>query len=243
MEIVFSSNSEHSRQALLDYVRAHKAKELRFRVVDIGGAGNPWTASIVDAYADLRQVSGAQTIMGDINDPETWQRIRSEKFDFCICSHTLEDLRDPLFVLSELQRSFRHGYIAVPNKHVEFSHIQSLHYVGYGHHRWIFTLTPTELRVIAKWPFASYFSPRRRWIAQIKASAAAGFLRNLLGRKGGLSAIGPLPWWHSELAGPNHELAFIWKGELQFSSINQDYAGDSILALAKLYRDELAQGL
>jgi hypothetical protein len=38
-------------------------------------------------------------------------------------------------------------------------------------------------------------------------------------------------------------LAFIWKGRLAFEVINGDYAGESPLELALLYRDALAEGL
>src|ERR1700682_1078857 len=51
------------------------------------------------------------------------------------------------------------------------AHIESAHYVGYVHHRWIFTLVPGELRLISKWPFASYFSPRRASLLRLKAGA------------------------------------------------------------------------
>lgn len=243
MEIIFSSDAGISRQRLLDYLRPLKAQNSDFRVVDIGGAASPWSAEIVDAYVDLRPVDGFCTIVGDIHDPEIWQKIKSENFDFCICSHTLEDIRDPIFVLSQIREIFSHGYIAVPNKHVEFSHIESRLYVGYGHHRWIFTLTPHGLRLIAKWPFASHFSPSRRLLAEFKASRLANAFRRFRRRKPGLSSVGPLRWWRRDLAGPNNELAFIWKGHLEFQVINADYAGESLFSLARLYCEELATGL
>jgi len=243
MKVVFSSDSGLSRPKAVEHVRSLKAQNPRLKVVDIGGAANPWSADVADAYVDMRPVPGLRTLTGDIQDPGLWREIRSEGFDFCICSHTLEDIRDPLFVLAHIRDSFSQGYIAVPSKHVEFGHIESRRYVGYGHHRWIFTLAPQELRLIAKWPFASHFSPRRRALASFKASAAANAYRRLRGRKPGLSAIGPLPWWRRDLAGPNNELAFIWEGPLAFRVINADYAGESVLALARLYRDELAAGL
>jgi hypothetical protein len=94
---------------------------------------------------------GTDVILGDVHDPGSSRtrtarsRVRDEgpppPLRFCICSHLLEGVRDPIFVRGQLARTFRHRYIAMPNKHVEFSHCQSKRYLGYCHHRWIFTLT------------------------------------------------------------------------------------------------------
>jgi hypothetical protein len=116
-------------------LRELKAANSEFRVVDIGGAANPWSAEVADAYVDLHPVNDAPTIIGDIHDPLVWEKVRAARFNFCICSHILEDIRDPLFVLRQLSHTFEHGYIAAPNKHVEFGHIESRDYVGYAHHR------------------------------------------------------------------------------------------------------------
>ena len=148
MNIEFSSNAGMARSRLLAYLRDIKATDRRFRVVDLGGAAAPWPAEVADAFVDLHPSEHLPTITGDLHSPELWREIKSRNFDFCICSHTLEDLRDPIFVLSQIKDAFRHGYIAVPNKHVEFGHIESAHYVGYGHHRWIFTLVPGEHPII-----------------------------------------------------------------------------------------------
>jgi hypothetical protein len=243
MNIEFSSNSGMARSRLLTYLRDIRAADKRFRVVDLGGAASPWTAEVADAFVDLHPSEHLPTITGDLHSPELWREIKSRNFDFCICSHTLEDLRDPIFVLSQIKETFRRGYIAVPNKHVEFGHIESAHYVGYGHHRWVFTLVPGELRLIAKWPFASYFSPRRAPFLRFKAGALARAFRRLRSRKPGMSAGGPLPWWRRDLSGPNNELAFIWNGAIEFRAINSDYAGESTTALAQLYREALREGL
>jgi hypothetical protein len=40
----------------------------------------------------------------------------SDYFDFSFCSHTLEDLRDPIAVCRELMRVSRAGYIEMPSR-------------------------------------------------------------------------------------------------------------------------------
>ena len=57
-----------------------------------------------------------------------------KEFDFVICSHTLEDLRDPIWVCSEIVRVGKAGYIEVPSRIAESTlGIESLFYCGWYH--------------------------------------------------------------------------------------------------------------
>ncbi len=59
-------------------------------------------------------------------------------FDFCTCSHTVEDLRDPLWVCQEMMRVARRGYLEVPSQAFEMSRGREPDVpVGLSHHRWI----------------------------------------------------------------------------------------------------------
>jgi hypothetical protein len=245
VEIIYSSNRGSSKQFLLDYLRRMKAANSGWKVLDIGGAYCPWTAEVADAFADLFPIDGQDVLIGDINEEPIWEEISQLHFDFCICSHTLEDVRNSPFILARIRELFRIGYIAMPNKHVEFSHVESKHWIGYAHHRWVYTLAEHELRMIAKFPLTSFFSPPRRPIGRLTASRPFQAIKKLWTRPGriGLSDIGYLPWWRPDLAERSNELAFIWAGDLRFKAINNDYASDSIQELARLYRDELAEGL
>ena len=79
--------------------------------------------------------------------PEGWKNLNSYikkngKFDFVICRQTLEDLGHPEFVVNQLQKVAKAGWIGVPSKHFELmkgiygSNHQSR---GLHHHRWIYT--------------------------------------------------------------------------------------------------------
>jgi SAM-dependent methyltransferase len=57
-------------------------------------------------------------------------------FDFVVCSHTLEDVRDPLKVCSEIIRVGRAGYIETPSRLGE-SIMDFDKLVGGSHHRWL----------------------------------------------------------------------------------------------------------
>jgi hypothetical protein len=239
MDVLFASNAGMSRIRARAYIAECRAGNSQFSVVDIGGAADPWSGA--DCFVDFHPVEGHETITGDIHDPAVWREIAARKFHFCVCSHLLEDIRDPLFVLGKIRDTFAHGYIAVPNKHVEFGYIESRHYVGYGHHRWIYTLVGDDLRVVAKLPLASYFSPWNDLVLRLRSYLPS------LGRSDRATAhmrnAGPLRWRNSVLGAPGNELAFAWKGALKFHAINADYSGATSHELARLYREELAIGL
>src|SRR4051812_15068559 len=57
-------------------------------------------------------------IQRDICNKTPWP-FADKQFDFCICSHILEDIRDPLYVSSELMRVSKRGYIEVPSRVLE----------------------------------------------------------------------------------------------------------------------------
>lgn len=63
---------------------------------------------------------------------------KDKEFDFTICSHVLEDIRDPIWVCSELIRISKAGYIEVPSRIYELTFgIEAKNLAGASHHRWI----------------------------------------------------------------------------------------------------------
>jgi hypothetical protein len=81
-------------------------------------------------------------------------------FDFAVCSHLLEDVRDPIAVCRELNRVARAGYIETPSRLREifvkarFAALRTLAgrrpEIGMSHHRWFVELEGAHLRFIAK---------------------------------------------------------------------------------------------
>lgn len=122
------------------------------RVIDVGGAGRPFARA--DWVIDLRAY-GARGELGwdggersqerftaetwvqrDVCDRRPWP-FEDRFFDFAVCSHTLEDVRDPVWVASELQRVARAGYIEVPALAEELTYGVQGPWVGWGHHHWL----------------------------------------------------------------------------------------------------------
>jgi hypothetical protein len=64
-----------------------------------------------------------------------------KSIDFVVCSHTLEDIRDPLWVCSEINRIGKAGYIEVPSRLEEQSYGVQGPWVGWGHHHWVVDIT------------------------------------------------------------------------------------------------------
>ena len=57
--------------------------------------------------------------------------------DFIVCSHTLEDIRDPVFVCKEMVRVAKRGYLECPSRTVESSMSPVRpNVIGSPHHRW-----------------------------------------------------------------------------------------------------------
>jgi hypothetical protein len=88
-------------------------------------------------------------IVRDICDREPFP-FADDELDFAICSHTLEDVRDPVWVCAELQRVARAGYIEVPSRLEEQSYGVHGPWVGWSHHRWLIDVGEAGLEFVFK---------------------------------------------------------------------------------------------
>jgi hypothetical protein len=90
-------------------------------------------------------------VQRDICERTPWP-FRDHQFDFVICSHTLEDVRDPLWVCSELVRVGKRGYIEVPSRAAESTMGKERPgMAGLSHHRWLIDITGTHIQFVPKW--------------------------------------------------------------------------------------------
>ena len=97
-------------------------------------------------------------VQRDICDHEPWP-FDDDQFDFVVCSHTLEDVRDPVWVCSEIVRVGRAGYLEVPSRIAEQSRGVQGDWVGWGHHHWFVDLDPVASEV--EFVFKSHVLHRR----------------------------------------------------------------------------------
>jgi hypothetical protein len=124
-------------------------------VLDVGGWGRPlaradWVIDLMPHAtrglygrdgAGEERFSADTWVQRDICAHEPWPFADGE-FDFAVCSHTLEDVRDPVRVCDELRRVARAGYVEVPSRLEEQSPMSDQPGVGWSHHRWLIDIDP-----------------------------------------------------------------------------------------------------
>ena len=137
--------SDGNRNELIKYILENK-KRGKFTVIDIGGGVTSWSYPYVDAIIDFNDlINNNQNIKHfrlDITEPDNYNDIleyvnENGKFDFCICSHTLEDIINPIYVCKQICKISKEGYIAFPSIYRELSRFEGK-YRGYIHHRYFF---------------------------------------------------------------------------------------------------------
>ena len=157
------------------------------RVLDVGGWYCPFNLAthVIDLMpyetrrsfdaldpGDAERFSAATWTVADVCAPP-WP-FADKSFDFVICSHLLEDVRDPIAVCGELNRVARAGYVETPSRLREiFSKERlfglralggSLPEIGFYHHRWFVEVEGTHLRFTAK--TAALAEDRKRYLTR-----------------------------------------------------------------------------
>ena len=128
------------------------------KVIDVGGGAAPFPRAdyVIDSLPYAGRDSGSdgnahqqlgaaprysadRWIQIDLCDRTPWP-IADKAFDFATCSHLLEDVRDPIWICSELCRVAKAGYIEIPSRIVEQSKgVENPRHAGFCHHRWLIT--------------------------------------------------------------------------------------------------------
>lgn len=157
-------------------------------VVDIGGWACPFNRAnyIIDAepfetrgyYATfggkpsqgggVEHFSRERWIVRDVCSHEPYP-FADKSVDFVICSHTLEDVRDPLRVCEEMIRIAKRGYIEVPSRVWETCRgHESPRTAGLSHHRWLIEIAGSRIEFLMK-----YHLIHSHWRYSLPASVGA----------------------------------------------------------------------
>jgi hypothetical protein len=137
-------------------------------VLDVGGWADPFNRAdwVIDlmpyetrglyqregwapAYPDRERFTRETWIQRDVCDRVPFP-FADDELDFVICSQTLEDIRDPIWVCSELCRIAKAGYIEVPSRLEEQSWGVKGPFAGWSHHRWLIEIAQGEIEFVAK---------------------------------------------------------------------------------------------
>ena len=152
-------------------------------VLDVGGWAKPMSRA--DWVLDLQPYAtrgdygylgdpGAERftadtwVVADICDHEKWP-FADGQFDVAVCSHTLEDVRDPVWVCRELNRVARGGYVEVPSRLEEQTWGITGPWAGWAHHRWLCDVDPRAPRIEFGFKSHAVHLPRRCLPASVRA--------------------------------------------------------------------------
>jgi hypothetical protein len=132
-------------------------------VLDVGGWAVPYPRAdwVIDlmpyesrgAYGrlsdDPERFTAATWVQRDLCDRQPWP-FADDQFDFAVCAHTLEDVRDPVWVCAELNRVARAGYVEVPSRLEEQSLGVHGPWAGYSHHHWLVDVAEARVEFVFK---------------------------------------------------------------------------------------------
>lgn len=136
-----------------------------YNIVDIGGSCAPFKkANYMIDIIPYEEINWAQAkgiseprlkkenyTQFDICSRAQWP-YADKQFDYSVCSHVLEDIRDPLWVCSEIIRTSKAGYIEIPSRLYETTFgIEMKNLSGAAHHRWVIDLQGNKIRFTMKY--------------------------------------------------------------------------------------------
>jgi hypothetical protein len=156
---------------IYDYLKQLESKKGRkLSILDVGGGCSirlPNTTHVLD-FLPLRDAAKDQNVslfLGNIDLTDGWTEVfeyvkQNGKFDFVVCSHTLEDINSSEQVILNLFKVADAGMIALPTKYIETIHWETYYlqqpYMGYGHHKWIYTVKNNTLYAYPKMGHMEY---------------------------------------------------------------------------------------
>ena len=152
-------------------------------IIDVGGSLGFWCREISTDYADLIPPVAEERhkpySIVDIANPLTWDGIleyvdNHGKFEYAICTQTLEHTTNIRCAIQFLTRIAKQGFVGIPNKFVELSFDVAFgdegprrcnlsgKFRGFLPHRWIFTIKEGRLWAFPKLPFINVM--RLSWV-------------------------------------------------------------------------------
>lgn len=152
-------------RSIITQFLVEKKKDKNFKVLDIGSAADFWTEPFadvtVDYFIDLDR--SKKHFKVNIERESSWKQLldyveENGMFDFCTCSHTLEDLYYPFVAFEMIPKVAKQGWIAVPSFHREMGRgDRGQPSKGYDHHRFIYHPNDkNEILAIAKMGHMEY---------------------------------------------------------------------------------------
>lgn len=146
------------------------------KILDIGGSMKQHQGIKIDSLVDISRPEEVSYTPGKLLAKHfvrldiTKEKLpfSNKEFDFCLCTHTLEDLTNPELAINEMARVAKRGYIATPSfgSDLVFSHLDFTDWLtgarrvpGVAHHKWLFYKKGKKVRIVAK-NYPILYTPR-----------------------------------------------------------------------------------
>lgn len=137
-------------------------------IVELGPGARPF--SLATEFVGRFDAQGGKEYPGTFHQCDLSREslpYDDDSVDFLYCRHTIEDLDDPAWCLSEIARVAKAGYIETPSPIAELAYGVDAPtegivrpWRGYHHHRSIVWDSNGTLSVIAKWPFIEHLDSK-----------------------------------------------------------------------------------
>jgi ubiquinone/menaquinone biosynthesis C-methylase UbiE len=137
------------------------------KILDVGGSMKQHTELKIDTLVDIirpeeapygkSRLKAKHFVRLDLNKDKF--PFGDRQFDFCLCTHTLEDLAYPFVAIAEMERVAKRGLIITPSMGADmvFSHVEMTNWLtgarrvpGKAHHKWFFYKKKKKIRIIPK---------------------------------------------------------------------------------------------
>jgi hypothetical protein len=132
-------------------------KDNNYTSIDVGASARYWSYPECKVIVDSYPVSETDITYFNVNieNLNEWRTIfdyveKYGKFDYSICSHTMEDVFNPVELSKNLEKISKRGYIAIPSKFYEFTKLFTNKYRGDAHHKQFFDIVDDYLMVFPK---------------------------------------------------------------------------------------------
>jgi hypothetical protein len=144
------------REYVKNYILTNK-----YKTIDVGASAMYWSYPECMFVADVVSNDKTDSTFFKINveDKNTWGELLeyvrvNGKFDFSICSHTLEDVFNPLDLIELLILISVKGFVAIPSKYDEYSFLYNNPYRGNAHHKQFFDVKDDTLIIYPKFSWS-----------------------------------------------------------------------------------------
>ncbi len=150
----------------IEIIKKFKLKS-KDKILDVGGSMRQHTHIKIDTLVDIIRPEDAPygpsplTAKHFVKCDFTREKLpfKNKQFDFCLCTHTIEDLNNPVPLLEEISRVAKRGYITTPSmgKDMVFSPIDFTNWLtgarrvpGDSHHKWLVSKKGKKLVICPK---------------------------------------------------------------------------------------------